>query len=170
MRQIADGLHSLLINGGFQLVQQQRQNDGSRERENQTVNVQQQRVPNNLPEVRVVQVLLEVLETHPRAALNAHADIVLLERDLHAVHGPVAEQNIEGNGDHQHQIQMTVLPNLRPYAVVPMRVSIDHLGRRHKVFLLFMLDVRRKSFACRIPHIHKNASQETGFLAFRMHI
>ena len=104
---VADHLHRFAEALKRNVIQQQRENQRKRER-GQRIEIDEQRVAQNLPELRRVEKLLHILEAHPVAILDGAGDAEIAERDLHAVHGHVPEGDQHRHGQQQHDIQRAV--------------------------------------------------------------
>ena len=89
---VADHLHRFLEEVLADVVERQRQQNWQRKAGDQTVDAQDHRVPDDLPEVVRADEALEVLEPDPWTAGDAVDHVEVAERDLHAVHRPVLEK------------------------------------------------------------------------------
>ena len=95
MRQGENGLKGPAEAHGGDLVDHQRQNDGDGEPHRQTVQAQPKGIADGGLALIGVEEALKILKqrVRPRAAQNTQRVFVVFERDYHAVHGLVGEQN-----------------------------------------------------------------------------
>lgn len=87
------------------VVQQQRQNDRQGEPGQQAVEAQRQRILQKNAEAGRTEEVFKVLQSNPRAALNAQIGVKILESDLNAVHGAVAENQQIRRGGQEKEIK-----------------------------------------------------------------
>ena len=92
------------------LVQHQGQNDGDREAPEQTEEAQKYRVLHHAAKGGGAEEPLEPFQSHPFAAGEAPAGLVVPERDLDAVHGYVLIDESQYHGNGQHGVQLPVIP------------------------------------------------------------
>ena len=120
VRQVGDGLRHALKAFAGDAVHHQRQDDGHGEARQQIVEIQDQRIADDVFKVVGFKKVTEPFETYPRAASDAVGKVEIAEGNLHAVHGPVVEdRNIEEGGQ-DHQVQGPVLHGQLP-GVLPVR-------------------------------------------------
>ena len=112
MGEDGDGLHYFVIDLLLDLHEHQCQDDGHDGARSDEQHVQENRVEEDFTHALVVEQELEVLQPHPGAAPDAVLIIEVLERDQHAVHGVVAENQYPDNGGKRHEIEHLVLPQL----------------------------------------------------------
>ena len=108
MRQVQQRLRYALDGAAPDFVEHDRQDDGHREAHQQVHKVQQQRVSQRDGKIAHVENKFEVIQAHPGAARDAPEQIVLLEGDDDADHRLVAEDEIVGDREHQHQVEAPV--------------------------------------------------------------
>ena len=108
MRQVQKRLRYALDGAASDLVEHDRQDDGHREAHQQVHKVQQQRVSQRDGEIAHIDDEFEVIKPHPGAARDAFEQIVLLKGDDDADHRLVAEDEVIGDREHQHQVQAPV--------------------------------------------------------------
>ena len=131
VRQIQQRLGNLLEGNASQLVQQNRQDNRHRETRNQPQKVQPKRVPQSHRKVRHVHHELEVLQPDPFAAPHALEHVELLKGNNQPQHGLVAENQVEGHRQHQHQVQPPVSCEPAGSRCLPAE-----LPGRHRILLL----------------------------------
>ena len=110
MRQIQNGLKRAAEAHGGDLVDHQRQNDGNREPYRQTIQAQPKGIADGRLALIGIEKALKIFEQRlrPRASQNAQRILVVLERDHHAVHGLVGEQDQQHQGRQKQQIQTPI--------------------------------------------------------------
>jgi len=108
MREIADRLNQALEHHYAKLVEQQRENDRSRESEQQLIQAYRQRVSKQSPKVRVFKKVLEVRQSDPGTSPYPVGHAVVFERDQQPVHRTVVENAVINQHRHKHQIDMPV--------------------------------------------------------------
>jgi len=122
VRQVGDGLRHALKAFAGDAVHHQRQDDGHGEARQEIVEIQDQRIADDVFKVVGFKKVTEPFETYPRAASDAVGKVEIAEGNLHAVHGPVVEdRNIEEGGQ-DHQVQGPVLHGQLP-GVLPVHFS-----------------------------------------------
>ena len=94
VRQVDDGLHSFFKERMVDLIQEQSQDDGKREADHQSQDVQDHRISYGTPEGIRLRHPLEKLQPHPGAVPDPLKYVVVLKRDHHARHGAVAKQKV----------------------------------------------------------------------------
>ena len=108
MRQICDSLNGTLEPRTFDLIEQKRQYNGSREPNEQIINTNQQGVSQQANKVYILKKISEMLQPYPLAFKNPLADVEILKSNDHPKHRSITENNIEQyNGDH-HNIDILV--------------------------------------------------------------
>ena len=115
MWKIADRLSYTLKFVTPQFVQENRKNNGCCEAKHQTINVQDQRIGNQRPKIRVAEKLLEILKAYPFTSGKAFQDLKILKRDAQPGHRPVFKDQEVDEDRQAHDIKVTVSPNLFPY-------------------------------------------------------
>ena len=101
VRKIGDGLNCVLKGLMPDLVDQQSKQNGGWESENHIVGREKQGVSDQSWKVDVREEALKVVQADPVAARNAQSWCIVLKCDDRAVHGSVAEENIESeNREH----------------------------------------------------------------------
>ena len=103
-------------------VHHQRQDDGHGEARQQIVEIQDQRIADDVFKVVGFKKVTEPFETYPRAASDAVGKVEIAECDLDAVHRHIAEDNDVNERRKDHQIQRFVL-RCQLQRSFPMRVS-----------------------------------------------
>ena len=116
MRHVGDGLHHLEEALLAHLVHHQRQDNGRRKTEQQLQKADRERVSDAAPGVDRIEKAAEVVQAAPGAAQEAARHLVILERDGHAEHRHIVEQDIVGKHRQEHQIQHPVLAHRRAKA------------------------------------------------------
>ena len=111
MRQIADGLNGFLEADIPHFIEQQRENNGKRKREADTLHTHDDGVGHSLLERRQRKKILKVLEAHPLAGSDAPENFEILKRDDYTAHGHITENNVPDQNRQKQQIdfQMTAV-------------------------------------------------------------
>ena len=81
MRKIGYRLYNFPIQLVLHLIEQQRKDNGGNESEKQIVQIDQQRISNQLIEIRIGQKLFKVLKAYPGASPNSFLCTELFESD-----------------------------------------------------------------------------------------
>lgn len=112
MRTVCNGLDEFLEFVMFQLIQHDGQENRHRKTEDKLREAQGERVLDQGPELIGVEEALKLLESHPGTAGNAACCDVILEGDLHAIHGQIVKYEVIGDGQ---QAQYQELPVADPH-------------------------------------------------------
>ena len=112
-----------------ELVQQQREDDGSGKAEDDLQQADDDRVAQHAAEIGIEKQVSEVLEIIPRAAQDAEPDSEVLEGDDHPPDREVVEDEQGGCGNQAEDIEDEVLPGLPP-AFLPSGSAEVYLNGR----------------------------------------
>src|SRR5699024_8885624 len=105
VRRIGEGLREPLEEPAAQLVESEREDDRQRE-EHHLIDAEREGVAQQPPEIERAEEPLEVLESRPRAAGDPAGGDEVLERDLHAVHRHIVEDQEEDQRRGGQQVQL----------------------------------------------------------------
>lgn len=89
-------------------IEHQRQGDRNREGYDQPVQAQDQRIDDGHLEIRGFKEPLEIIKPHPFASQDSGFRVVSAERQLHAVHRDVAEDEGQNNARQTEQPERSV--------------------------------------------------------------
>ena len=78
------------------------------ESEKQIVQIDQQRISNQLIEIRIGQKLFKVLKAYPGASPNSFLCTELFESDERSIHRHILEKNVISDGKQQHKVQLPI--------------------------------------------------------------
>ena len=82
--------------------------------EKQIVQVDQQRIADQPPEIDRMEELLKVLESYPWTFVKTQKSIVILKRDAQAQHRGVAKKHIVKKHGQKHQVKIFCRPDSSP--------------------------------------------------------
>ena len=110
VRRVQHGLRHPLKSSA-QLVDNQRHKDRHREPHKQRVQGQGEGIADQIPEIISVEEIRKIPEAHPPASQNTQGNLIILKRDLQAVHRRVAEDQHIDHGRQDQQIILPVFPD-----------------------------------------------------------
>ncbi len=127
MRHIDDRLGEGLKTFAVDLVEHQRDENRRGEAGNQAIEIQQERMDKQALAVIGTEKILKMLQSHPRAAVNAQNGFIIFKGNLHAVHGQIVDKiKIENRGQQQH-IKLPVV--FQPLADSAPKAAADRTSR-----------------------------------------
>ena len=108
MREVGHRLHNPLVARVRDLIEHERENDRRRERDDQVLDIQDNGVAEDRPEIGIpddLQHILHAVIRCPRAPDDAQFRLVLLEGQGDTVHRVITEQHIVHEGKQHDQVQ-----------------------------------------------------------------
>ena len=103
-------------------MQDDRENQGDREGR-QGIEIDAQRVFEDVAELVAVEEFREEFEADPFARVDATGDFIIPESDLHAVHRGVLEHDQDRHWYQQHDIQRAEAPELLAHPLLERRTG-----------------------------------------------
>lgn len=91
MRRIRNGLDDFLEGTCPDFVESERQDDRQRKPDDQLVEAEAERIPEQIPEIVGIEETLEMIEAHPWAVHDSFAGDKVLKGNLDAVHGRIVK-------------------------------------------------------------------------------